>query len=608
MNDSTRNFIGKLQIPGANVQIGTFKAVFGNLTPDTTDLVEKCVKDNVFILGGVNPFCTTRGKDADILFKNYFFIDLDLRKQATEELSDDEIVDLADLIRVEFDKHELLKNWGDFVFTGNGLHIYFFGDPVSIDNAELWKDGVQAIYTIAWEALSNDPVYKPDNSCANCGRISRMPETMNVKGEKMKEAEILFSQDVKFDLAIVKELGNKREELAKEQADLKSRQGSIQSNASKTYDVIQEIPINGILCRLMGWECDGRNFYPPGKKNSLAACFVAKQGNCIIHGGTSHFSDKQTGYSPFQLVQEILGLTAAETFEWFKKDYPEIQAISDKETEEFKEREKKVFVNRMKIGDAFTELAGMNFEPLIMGTEIDQFKPILRAAVTRIGAFSNMGKSKFAYYLAHHLIKQSYKVMIVSTEVITPVVLANLLVYKNNWAFWDVVKRTVEPNADDVEFYKGLEIYDAKTTKNKLENVEALIDGHDVVFIDFVQGMKPKAASKDMYTSMTNYAFEVQELAQIKNCAIVDLSQISNEGLSDLNSDFGFIPYKYSGDLYSSTDIGILLKRKKMGDEANLMNVHMRKHKYESPADFQMECNFASGSFKYLETEVDFII
>lgn len=109
--------------------------------------------------------------------------------------------------------------------------------------------------------------------------------------------------------------------------------------------------------------------------------------------------------------------------------------------------------------------------------------------------------------------------------------------------------------------------------------------------------MKSKEGGADKFKDMTNYALEIQAIAQAKDCAIIDLSQISNEGLNDSNADFGFIPYKYSGDLYSSTDVGILLKCPRTPDHEKAMEIYVRKHKYASSAS--IECKFipAEGHF-----------
>ncbi len=98
---------------------------------------------------------------------------------------------------------------------------------------------------------------------------------------------------------------------------------------------------------------------------------------------------------------------------------------------------------------------------------------------------------------------------------------------------------------------------------------------------------------------MSQYALEIQAIAQKFNIAVIDLSQISNEGLRDEYAAAGHIPFKGSGHLYSSADIGILLKRDKRDESPTpLMTFDIRKHKYLSPTCMELECDFSRGTFK----------
>ena len=124
----------------------------------------------------------------------------------------------------------------------------------------------------------------------------------------------------------------------------------------------------------------------------------------------------------------------------------------------------------------------------------------------------------------------------------------------------------------------------------------------DFIVIDFCQAVEPEGFFKGEYEQMSRYALQVQKLAQENNVAVLDLSQISNEGIKDTLSDYGFIPMKGSGHLYSSADIAGMLNRKK-NDVASskLMHVDVRKHKYKSPSKFDLMCDFRHGTFQMEE-------
>ncbi len=256
----------------------------------------------------------------------------------------------------------------------------------------------------------------------------------------------------------------------------------------------------------------------------------------------------------------------------------------------------------------FQELEDLTFDTLDLGAGclgFDEQKILLRGAVTRIGGFSTVGKSKMAYFFAHRLLKQGYRGAVFSTEVRRPIVLANLLVVQSGQGFWDIIEHRYTPTEEDRRIFDNLTIYDVTDATNSMKQIRALLTGHldrnerpDFIVIDFVQAVMPSEKSQGEYEAMSHYALEAQSLAQEFNICLIDLSQISNAGLNDEHKSSGMIPFKGSGHLYSSADIGILLKRDRTDPDSNIMTFDIRKHKYMPSKELQLVVDYKKGTFE----------
>lgn len=274
------------------------------------------------------------------------------------------------------------------------------------------------------------------------------------------------------------------------------------------------------------------------------------------------------------------------------------------------------------IYDVWQALGSLKFEVLPTGKPvIDNQKLFIRGAVTRIGAFSNVGKSRFAYWITHEFLRQGHKGMIFSTEVVKPIVLANMLQIQKNWAFWDIVRHKVQPTKEDIKLYGDLGIYDSMDTLNRLDVVLEMVRRYkpDFFVVDFLQGMRPTDGSGDRYEMLTNYAFEIQRAAQEIGCSVIDLSQIPNDdakrlhGTKDARKRRDAINFKGSGDLFSSADIALALDRFKEdefdedeeGIDASEMRIWVKKHKYFPCGNLTLWCNLATGRFYQSRTSMD---
>lgn len=153
------------------------------------------ITDDLFFCGWVkNPkrwWVARNTKKTDIWEKNYFAIDIDLRKQyATinncdfKDVPDEALYQQIDSIKEMLSWHPLLSQWRYIVFTWNGCHVYFVWDSTNI-SPEDYQDWVKEIYrsrnmytnSIWWEFN----YYFADNSTANIDRILRIPFSFNTK-------------------------------------------------------------------------------------------------------------------------------------------------------------------------------------------------------------------------------------------------------------------------------------------------------------------------------------------------------------------------------------------------------------------------------------------
>lgn len=328
MLEHIKNFIGDIIISGCVAQISTLNHVLGiaKSDADVSSIVSQNQSKDLYILGGVNPEKDGRAADDDVLQKNYFFLDFDIRnyylKKNNADVSDQEIKNLGGYITEKLSAHEHLQNWRYMIYTGNGIHVYYFGDPCKIENKVWWSDGVDLLMQDAYKITG----IEPDTGCKNVGRISRLPTSYNNKNGAHKLVEFLAYQDKKFPIEIIQKLGKDRQDARQKE------QPHQDFNPEKPHDLINEIPIAQIVSELTGWRVDrdGRHFLGHDS-TKRKACFVSDKGNFLVHGGTDHLPQNMDGFSPFEFVRHQLNLSAAETFNWFNKKYPHVMAATKRE-------------------------------------------------------------------------------------------------------------------------------------------------------------------------------------------------------------------------------------------------------------------------------------
>lgn len=197
---------------------------------------------------------------------------------------------------------------------------------------------------------------------------------------------------------------------------------------------------------------------------------------------------------------------------------------------------------------------------------------IQKWTVTRLNAYSNVGKSKFSYQIVNQLLDQNAHVIYFSLEVPKNTVIYNLVANKYKMPIWDVYRMDFW----DIDFWelftKNLEIIDDKYNLSDILQY-AELRKPDAIIIDFVQNIQ---AEWKEYERMTNIAVSIQQLAIKNNIAVFDLSQVSNEWANYASGDA--IPSKWSGALVASADVGLMLKREKWVEWKIVL--HIAKNKF----------------------------
>ena len=344
-------FLQNLTLEGCNLQLSNLRRVFKNIQKgdqfDIEQFLEKYRGERLYVLGGVNEEVESRGGDEDIIKKNYIVFDFDIYEDSDmDEYDKGDVYALGGEIVNRLSDHPV---WGKFsyvVFSGGGIHIYYLAeDTLAIENAvdiRNFKAGMDNYI----ENIAKVAELKPDGACNNPARIMRLPKSINSKREPEVQVDFLVANHNQtcqplFDKILEwgAEIIEKRRKKRKQEVDTTASEVGVE--ADSVFSAIQKLPIGEIVAREMGWDFHGRNFKGPNEHGKITekACFVPEDMNAVIHGGTDHFSNKYTGYSPFTFIKTIKQFDNEQTFRWFKNNYKEVKKISKRQQEEYKQRQ-----------------------------------------------------------------------------------------------------------------------------------------------------------------------------------------------------------------------------------------------------------------------------
>ncbi len=410
-------FFKQVTMPGTAIQIGTVNRVDHSISFDTDFNFDKYVlehqNENIYYLAGVKPGLLDRAKDEDVLLKNYFAVDFDIRKElstSSERCSDEKLLKKANEIMNKLDTHELYSTYSCVIFTGNGIHLYFFGNTIDVsEKAETWKVGLEYIFSDIEKIVE----FPCDHVCRNTSRILRIPESVNNK-EYIEQGSNKILQIPGYFLSanycsspiLDKIISTGLEEMERKAGDnMRNNLTYPVIGERDTYTLINEIPIKEVVQKYFtNWDFDGKHFFPFGEPNKLAACFVAskERGNYLVQGGSQHIPKDFIGYSPFLFVKTMYGLSERETFEWFEQNYPHIKEFNQKL---FKNKQveknttptqhicKEQIDFNITTGEQLLKIKIKSFPWLVLGL-------IPEEAITAVTAETGKGKSLFILILA----------------------------------------------------------------------------------------------------------------------------------------------------------------------------------------------------------------
>lgn len=330
-------FAHDLQIPGCEVHLYRGPKEFGAILNDTGGYFLAADKapdwwdtENTYFLGGVRPGLEKRAADADVLKRNMFTLDFDIRKEL--EKDDDEtgerglpvtnemIEATANTIIRVLEHLDELSLFRYSVLSGNGLHVHYFGEAVDVVKEE-WVAGMKHLFR-----LVNEKTPIPcDTGCGNAGRIMRMPGSWNVKGEKKPVTFLTWNPGHTFQrMSSIQHWGREDiEEAAKLKAQERAEFEATGKGANNVIDLINQIPIENVVKQLplgitavVEKKDGGLRFRD--EKGVERGFFKHHQYNIVVHEGTSLFAPPTgTGYNCLGLVKTVLGVETPEAIKWF---------------------------------------------------------------------------------------------------------------------------------------------------------------------------------------------------------------------------------------------------------------------------------------------------
>lgn len=216
--------------------------------------------------------------------------------------------------------------------------------------------------------------------------------------------------------------------------------------------------------------------------------------------------------------------------------------------------------------------------PVSLKRITDMHQGIIEWKVYTIGAYSGQGKSTLSYEYASYFVEKKKKVLYFSVEVDAGLLLSYIArnYYKKSHSSIMKWETKIDPN-----HFETLHLYD---NVRDLETISKIVmdEKPDFVFIDYAQGVRCEWSW--IYEKTTNYALSIQALAIESNATIFSLSQLNNDSR---NKEWGDVTLKWSGDLFSASDVIITLSK-----EWNFTKIWLMKNKFWKKDSHFIEFNY----------------
>lgn len=307
----------------------TGKIEYNNLSRVLSFDEAMSLQDDIYFLASVED-TKKRNGDKDIIAKNYFVVDFDIRenryKLKSEIIDDQALMGTLEYI-ISVSEGTLFDNRRWLVNSWNWFHFYF----TWIFPIDSYAEFVGWIYK-QFEKIFTDPIFKIDHACKNIARITRLPWTQNYKRKKKRGlepvmVEIITNIDRDIDTAPL--LEKFMQEKVKKKADEEISKQMLRVKDDQLQAILQ-IPIEDLVYKYCWLELmpDKKNFKSP-KDGSRVGMFI--QDNVLYHTGTHYISDKYKWYNTFLFVKEHYQLqTNKATFDWFRNEYQELVDVKPK--------------------------------------------------------------------------------------------------------------------------------------------------------------------------------------------------------------------------------------------------------------------------------------
>ena len=308
---------------------------FNNLTQKLTKQIAiNNKKENIYFVAGVKDNTIKRANDEDILEKNYFVIDVDIREYFNKK--DNKIIDDTELKRcinqlvVLCETDGYFKEWSAFINSWNGCHIYYRADKslnISKEDYSIW---VKVIYELFDLLLKNNWYWITcDHSCSNISRITRLPESINFSRNKK-----YWLEPKKVEILALEKNNSQLIEKIKDFADQKKNEKIENSYLDKTkkenetIEKILSLPLSSIICEYLPVELasDLKNFTCKEKPWNQWM-FLAKDekwNDYLINIWTHFLKEKwllKKSYNTFSFIKDINNYSNTETYKYFEDKY-----------------------------------------------------------------------------------------------------------------------------------------------------------------------------------------------------------------------------------------------------------------------------------------------
>jgi len=224
-----------------------------------------------------------------------------------------------------------------------------------------------------------------------------------------------------------------------------------------------------------------------------------------------------------------------------------------------------------------------------------------------IGGYTNLGKTSMALNIVANLIKQGKRVVYYSLEMTAVDTISRLLGIMCEENGLSIIKG-YSKDKDKVLEYKQ-KIIDSgflvKTGISELSEImmsmyeENIINPVDVFVVDYIQNIKVKGA-KSEYETITTSSLELQLNAQRLDIPVIALSQISNDGAKNKDSQM-VMSFKGSGAIGSSADLAIEIK---LGENSNEERIKKMQNGEKVMMKWVIEKN-RHGTVGFIDVEFD---